>query len=276
MIEIPEVYTISNQINDTVIGKKIAKVTANANPHTYAWYTGDPDKYNDKLAGKIITASYPGTKYTNGGYIEIECENVLLAISTPIKYHTPEMKLPDNYHLLIKFEDESHLSCTVQMWGAMYCHEIINGLVAGYIQFPNPLQHEFDIDYFKKLLKNSKDNITVKGLLTTEQHIPGLGNGVLHDILFNSAIHPKTKLAKLPDNDIEKLFHSIKSTLQAMTIYGGRDTEKDLFGKYGGYKTILSVKTKRNPCIACGSKIERETFLGGNIYYCPECQINNN
>jgi len=25
-------------------------------------------------------------------------------------------------------------------------------------------------------------------------------------------------------------------------------------------------------CPACGGKIVREAYLGGNIYYCPECQ----
>ena len=271
MIELPEIHTISGQINDTIIGKTILKVTANATPHTFAWYTGDPLMYNERLAGKTVTASYPRTAYTNAGYTEIVCEDVLLAISTSIAYHDTDTDLPEKHHLLIDFTDGSHLSCTVHMWGAMYCFDISD--ITGYLKTPSPLEPEFDMNYFTGLFSGMKLVTTVKGLLTTDQRIPGLGNGVLHDILFNAKIHPKLKIVQLTDNETEVLFNSIKSTLHTMTAKGGRDTEKDLFGSYGGYRTVLSSKTKRKPCPVCGNNIERETFLGGNIYYCPTCQI---
>ena len=271
MIELPEIHTISGQINDTVVGKTILKVTADANPHTFAWYTGDPLMYHDRLSGKTVTASYPGTNYTNAAYTEIVCENVLLAISTSMRFHDTGSELPSKHHLLIDFTDGSHLSCTVHMWGAMYCYDTNN--VTGYDKTPSPLEPEFDMNYFMELLNGVKPITTVKGLLTTDQRIPGLGNGVLHDILFNAKIHPKLKISQLTSNETESLFDSIKTTLYTMTAQGGRNTEKDLYGNYGGYRTILSSKTKRKPCTVCGNNIERETFLGGNIYYCPTCQI---
>lgn len=40
-----------------------------------------------------------------------------------------------------------------------------------------------------------------------------------------------------------------------MTFEGGRDTQTDLYGNAGGYKTILSAKTWKNPCLRCGSTI---------------------
>jgi formamidopyrimidine-DNA glycosylase len=57
-----------------------------------------------------------------------------------------------------------------------------------------------------------------------------------------------------------------------MTNMGGRDTEKDLFGNIGGYKTILSKNTFKNPCPHCGDAIVKETYLGGAVYFCPTCQ----
>jgi len=58
----------------------------------------------------------------------------------------------------------------------------------------------------------------------------------------------------------------------AMTSGRGRDTQTDLYGNEGGYKTILSSKTWKNPCPRCGSVIVKEAYLGGSVYYCPECQ----
>lgn len=37
-------------------------------------------------------------------------------------------------------------------------------------------------------------------------------------------------------------------------------------------KTILSAKTWRNPCPCCGAVVVKEAYLGGTVYYCPQCQ----
>jgi Formamidopyrimidine-DNA glycosylase len=108
--------------------------------------------------------------------------------------------------------------------------------------------------------------------LATEQRIPGLGNGTLQDILFNAGIHPKKKTQDLSEQQKEQLFFSIKNTISEMCELGGRDTEKDLFGAFGRYKTKLSKNTSGKPCDKCGSIVVKENYLGGSIYYCKECQ----
>ena len=52
----------------------------------------------------------------------------------------------------------------------------------------------------------------------------------------------------------------------------GRDTEKDLFARPGGYTTILSKKTLWTPCPRCGYELRKGAYLGGTIYYCEHCQ----
>ena len=103
-------------------------------------------------------------------------------------------------------------------------------------------------------------------------YIPGFGNGVLQDILFNSGINPKRKISTISDFEKEDLFHDFKFNLHSMPDKGGRDTEKDLFGKAGGYKTIFSKNTYKNPCPNCGGTITKEAYLGGSVYYCQTCQ----
>jgi len=275
MIELPETYVLSEQINQTLVGKTIANATANAFPHAFAWYTGDPAAYHGKLTGKKIIGSNPGTGYTCGGNTEIICDDMLLVISTPIKYHAPGEKLPAKHQLLIEFEDDSHMSCTVQMWGAMACYPVGgDGLPKEWyrVKKPDPYTDAFDAAYFDGLWGGVKDNLSAKAFLATEQRVPGLGNGVLQDILFNAGIHPKRKLSTLSDGDKDKLYHSVKSTLMAMRMQGGRDTERDLYGCKGGYRTILSANTLKSPCPVCGSELIREAYLGGNIYFCPVCQ----
>lgn len=278
MIELPETYVLAKQINDTLAGKTIVNTQVNTHPHTFAWFADNPSEYNAMLEGKKITKSTPGTGYTCGGNTEILCEDMLLVISTPIKYHKKDEKLPKSHQLLLEFDDGSHLSCTVQMWGAMFCYvakEVEGDKMPGHFgneRKPDPYTEAFDEVYFELLLSGLKPSTSAKAFLATDQRIPGLGNGVLQDILFNANIHPKRKLANFNDGDMERLFASLKSTLKKMRDLGGRDTEKDLFNQKGGYKTILSKTTLPHPCLVCGSSIVRQAFLGGNIYFCEGCQ----
>ena len=138
---------------------------------------------------------------------------------------------------------------------------------------PSPLSNEFTQEYFAGLISDPKnEKLSLKAFLATEQRIPGLGNGVLQDILFNAGLHPKRKKSTLSDFQKSELFHSIKVTLDKMTSLGGRDTEKDLYGQPGGYKTILSKNTIKNPCPVCGDTIIKQPYLGGAIYFCTTCQ----
>jgi len=274
MIELPETYVLAEQVNKTLVGKTIKSATANQHPHGFAWYTGDPADYPSKLNGKTLTNANPGTGYTCGGNTEIFCGDWLLVINTPIKYHAAGDKLPKSHQLLLEFDDGSHMSCTVQMYGGMLCFPLSEGRPESYKwnDKPDPYTDDFNETYFDTLRNGVKPNLSVKAFLATEQRIPGFGNGVLHDTLFNARIHPKRKLETLTDNDMESLFSSVKSTLTEMRDRGGRDSERDLFGKPGGYQTILSNKTLAHPCRACGGGLKREAYMGGNIYFCPTCQ----
>jgi formamidopyrimidine-DNA glycosylase len=134
---------------------------------------------------------------------------------------------------------------------------------------PSLLTNDFDDAYFSSLFLPELEKLFLKAFLATEQRIPGLGNGVLQDILYNAKLHPKRKIASLQKNEREELYLSIKNTLKQMTEQGGRDTERDLFGEPGGYATRVSKNTVGKPCPHCNSLVVKEAYMGGSIYYCP-------
>lgn len=271
MIELPESRNLADQINETLKGKKIQNVAANKSPHKFAWFTGDPLSYHSLLAGKSILSTA-----SHGGMVEIQVEDMRLVFGdgTNIRYYFEGEVLPKKHQLHIEFEDFSSLVCSVQMYGALWA--LGEGQKEGYNECarskPNPLSGDFNQSYFQSLFTEQDGKLSVKAFLATKQRTPGLGNGVLQDILFNARLHPKHKMNTLSDNELTSLYNSVKNTLFEMTVNGGRDTEKDLFGCSGGYRTILSAKTADKPCPVCGSTIIREAYLGGNIYFCPECQ----
>jgi formamidopyrimidine-DNA glycosylase len=113
---------------------------------------------------------------------------------------------------------------------------------------------------------------SLKAFLATEQRIPGLGNGVLQDILLNAELHPKRKVQTLEIDEVRKLYESVVETLGKMTDQGMRNTEKDIFGNKGGYQMMLSKDTYKSPCVKCGGQIIKKAYMGGSIYYCDSCQ----
>jgi formamidopyrimidine-DNA glycosylase len=167
---------------------------------------------------------------------------------------------------------------TVRMYGFFLCFQegdCPNDSVRVALERPSPLTGGFTPEYFLALVREAlqqKKNLSVKAMLATEQRIPGLGNGVLQDILFSARIHPKRKAAGLSDAALEALYDSTKRTLAQMAIQGGRDTESDIYGVKGGYQTILSSKRAGQPCPVCGETVVKEAYMGGSVYYCPTCQ----
>lgn len=273
MLELPEANNVAKQITGTLSGKKIAKVTAGLSEHKFAWYYGDPADYDILLRGKTIK-----TATAHGGFVEIDAGGAILLFGdgVSLKAHNEGEQPPKKHQMLVEFDDNTTLSASVQMYGGMWCFRE-GGFDNKYYDIarakPSPLSDVFDAAYFDRLVSAPEvQKLSAKAFLATEQRVPGLGNGVLQDILYNARIHPKKKVESLFDGEKEALYNSVKSTLREMTEQGGRDTEKDLFGEPGGYITKLSKNTVGKPCSVCGRNIIKQPYMGGSIYFCAGCQ----
>ncbi len=273
MMELPEALNLAKQLDQTISGKRVAGVTAGFTPHKLAWYYGDRAQYSQLLNGKTIGKAAPV-----GGLVEVKAgnANILLGEGAAIRFHEKNSPRPPKHQFLLEFEDGTALSAVVQMYGGMGAF-LEGGLDNPYYKAakekPSPFSAAFDTAYFANIISVEEvRKLSLKAFLATEQRVPGLGNGVLQDILFNAKMHPKKKISSLSQKDHETLFESVKSTLVAMAEKGGRDTETDLFGRPGGYRTILSKNTVNKPCPVCGTNIKKEAYMGGAIYYCEKCQ----
>lgn len=273
MLELPEVITLAKQARETLTGKKIAHVFNATKPHKFAFYHGDPLEYGNILTGKTIE-----TSKGYGMFVDLFLTGgTVLSIGDGViaKYGKPGDKIPENYQILIGFDDDSFLSFTIAMYGFISVypdgvieskyHKISEGSIS-------PLSEEYTEERFNQLFAEAKKTLSAKGILATEQRIPGVGNGVLQDILFNAKIHPKRKALSLSDQERSTLFRSLKETLKEMTDKGGRDTQSDLYGNNGSYVCILSAKTWKEPCPVCHGALTKESYMGGSVYYCANCQ----
>ena len=224
MIELPESQTLAKQIKSATVGRIIEFVQAAQSLHGFAWYNGNPANYPDMLNGKRVDGARP-----IGGQVEIIAGDMRLVFNDGIniRHVEPGGALPAKHQLYIRFDDGSGIICTVQMYGGMVAFPAgtyDNFYYRVACEKPTPLDEAFDEAYFGRIVAEAGPKLSVKALLATEQRIPGLGNGCLHDILFNARLNPQTKLGTVSDAELEALFSSVKTTLLNMTLAGGRDT----------------------------------------------------
>lgn len=270
MIELTEALSLSRQINQSCLNKKIINVVVNQNPHTWAWFNGDPQLYSSMLINRsfICTKSY-------GGMLEIDCEDCHLVFTDGVQlsYLTwldNEMK----HQLLVEFDDHTFFMANVRMYGGLWCYSDVfdNPYYLIAKKKPSVFSLDFNLSYFNNLINQNKDSLSLKAFLATEQRIPGFGNGLCQDVLWKAHLHPKTKLNQLNYRQINDLFLTLKCLLEEIVELGGRDTERDLFGNKGGYETKMSKTGIKNGCPECGTFIAKENYLGGSIYFCSKCQ----
>jgi formamidopyrimidine-DNA glycosylase len=275
MFELPEFVTLAGQINATLTGKTIRKGSLGNTPHKFVWYNTSHAEFERLTQGKTIGEARAKGKWL---FIPLEPGYVLLLgeCGGKVLYHPAGPKLPTKYHLCITFQDDTAFTATTQMWGAMELFESGREQERQYVKGmrPTPIEPEFTFEYFSTLIDSllEGEKRSVKGLLTQDQLIPGLGNAIAQDILFRARLYPRHPIDDLNKSQRRKLYNAILKTVRAAIANGGRYDEYDLYNQPGRYVRLMDNKAVGRPCPECGSKIEKIQYLGGACYFCPHCQ----
>jgi formamidopyrimidine-DNA glycosylase len=276
MFELPEYVILAGQMNDTLQGKTIQSGQLGNSPHKFVWYNRDHEEFEQLTRGKVL-----GEARARGRWLFVPCQPgyVLLfgECGGKMLYHQPGAEVPKKYHLYITFEDGSFFTVMTQMWGAMELHEQGQELERQYVKEmkPTPIEPEFTAGYFNSLLDEvaAGKKQSVKGLLTQDQTIPGLGNAIAQDIMFQARLHPKHPIDDLSVEQRQALHQAILATVDEVIEKGGRYDEIDLYGNPGKYIRLMDKNTFDHPCPACGEPIRQMQYLGGACYFCPQCQV---
>jgi formamidopyrimidine-DNA glycosylase len=275
VFELPEYVTLTKQINGALKGLMIRKGQLGNSPHKFVWYNKSHDEFAKLTKGKRIGEARSKGRWL---FIPLEPGYVLLLgeCGGRILYHPPGSKVPKKYHLYIEFEDDSFFTATTQMWGAMELYEKGKEEQREYVlgMSATPIDPEFTFNYFHALVDDlaTGKKRSVKGLLTQDQIIPGLGNAIAQDILFRARLHPKHALDDLNTDQKRVLYDAIVNTVDEIIKKGGRYDEYDLHNNRGGYVRIMDKNAVGRPCPECGGDIEKIQYLGGACYFCPNCQ----
>jgi formamidopyrimidine-DNA glycosylase len=275
MIELPEAMTIARQMSKELKGKRIASGIRGNVPHKFAFYSRSPEEYEAILKGKTLGEA---TEHGSAILASVKPDYMLVlgGGGERILFHQSEKTLPKKHHLLLHFEGGTHLTVTVQGWGNVLLlrpSELADHPHVGEKRV-SPLSDAFTLEYFQGLFREleEEDRRSIKFFIISQPGIWGVGNGYLQDILFRAKIHPKRRAVDIAEEERQALHEATRKTLKQAVDLNGRDTERDLYNRPGGYRKMLDSRSVGQPCPVCGTPIKKIQYLGGASYFCPSCQ----
>jgi formamidopyrimidine-DNA glycosylase len=272
MMELPESKTLAKQGNHVLKNLIISDVKILSSPHRFCWMNESPERLEIALIGKRITQVKSSAHYLR--IMLDDGSELTVAEDVTIEYKKIE-HASDKHQLLLIFDHGFVLAFKIKLYGFVlygFEHELIETLpyYKKAILAIDPLDKKFTFEHFLDVTQMNTNKGTIKKALATDQHIPGLGNGILQDICFHAKLSPKRKIETLTEIEKKTLYQSLLHTIDQMVLFEGRDTTSNFFGEKGNYEVLM--KSTQEFCPICEEKLIKEAYLGGKIIYCKICQ----
>jgi formamidopyrimidine-DNA glycosylase len=117
------------------------------------------------------------------------------------------------------------------------------------------------------------ENHTLKRALTDPHLLSGIGNAYSDEILFEAKLSPLALTQKLGAPEIQRLFIAIRATLTHWTSQLRADAAGKFPENVTAFREGMAVHGRyKQPCLRCGTKIQRIRYASNETNYCPTCQ----
>ena len=128
-----------------------------------------------------------------------------------------------------------------------------------------------DLAAFRQRL--TSENHTLKRALTDPRLFSGIGNAYSDEILHAARLSPLTLTSRLSPKEIERLHRAVRSTLLEWIDRLRRQTGDTFPTKVTAFRDEMAVHGRyRQPCLTCGSPVQRIRYAENEVNYCAECQ----
>ncbi|MFU1798474.1 DNA-formamidopyrimidine glycosylase [Paenibacillus azoreducens] len=273
MPELPEVETVKNTLNQLVKGKVIDHVTVNLvriiqrpdDIEQFAFMLAGHTIQNVERRGKFLRFVLDGLVMVS--HLRMEGRYGVYASTDPVEKHT---------HVIFHFNDGTELRYKdVRQFGTMHLFQ-----PGEEFKLPplsklglEPLEQEFTPERFKAALAGKKSKI--KAVLLNQAYVVGIGNIYVDESLFRTGIHPEQLVSTLTDEQFRALHQAIVDTLREAVEVGGSSIKSYVNGQgeMGMFQHQLKIYGRQNqPCLTCGTLIEKTVVGGRGTHFCPVCQ----
>jgi len=117
---------------------------------------------------------------------------------------------------------------------------------------------------------------SLTALLLDQGFLAGMGNYLRSEVLFQAGIAPQRRPRDLDAEERHRLADALldvpRRSYRTRGIRPARGMKADYLTDTPRGFRFLVFDREGEPCLACGSVIERHEFGGRRLYWCPNCQ----
>ena len=272
MPELPEVESLVQFLTEIGAGRVIKRVDVAS---LSALKTYDPPI--DALHGKVFAGAT-----RRGKFLQLRTEDgpwlvIHLSRSGWVKWRDTFPKGPAKLNpkgplaLRVKFEDGSGFDVTeAATEKRLAAYVVRDPMDVEHVATlgPDPLEDTFTVDVLASLLAGSGGQI--KGVLTDQRVIAGVGNAYSDDALHLAKLSPFKPANKLTRDEVAALHEALVGVLSdAVSRSTGLAASEMKSEKKGGMRVH---GRKGEACPECGDVIREVSFATKSLQYCATCQ----
>ena len=133
----------------------------------------------------------------------------------------------------------------------------------------DPLTPEFTVAAFSQIVA-SQGRSQIKGVLTDQAVIAGVGNAYSDEALHVAKLSPFKPASSLTEAEVTSLHDAVVAVLtDALDRSAGKPAAELKDTKRGGMRVHARAG---QPCPVCGDVVREVSFATKSIQYCPTCQ----
>lgn len=271
MPELPDLQVIAEFLQREVSGTQIASVVV-LKPIVVRNLTGDD--LAPRLVGQRIQSISRRGKFLLFGLSSDDWLVINPMLAGRLRYHPSADKLPGKPFLILRLTSGMSLrySDAVSM-GKVYLTPALDA-VPGFARLgPEPLDlqgsaGQLNAQTFAARLRRHPGEI--KGILTNQSFVAGIGNAYADEILFCAHVYPFRKRPTLSADEVDRIYECTHSVLEeAISILRARvgpDIHKEI-------RDFLQVHGQGGqPCPRCGNPISEIRARQRLTNFCRTCQ----
>lgn len=271
MPELPEVETIVSELRPLLVGRQVTGMRV-----LWAGTLGgmDPADVAARLKGQAISDLGRRGKYILLYLSEGDVLVIHLRMTGRL-FLCPIGAAPDLYtRVVVEISGEEELRfADLRKFGRMVLTAGDNLMSTLPRLGPEPLGSEYAAVEMAAAMRGRR--APVKSILLNQQLLAGLGNIYADEALFLAGIHPLQRADSLSDEEWRRLHAAVRETLANGIRNRGTSFRdyRDGRGQKGANQNSLAVYRRTGqPCITCGTPVERTVVGGRGSHYCPRCQ----
>jgi formamidopyrimidine-DNA glycosylase len=271
MPELPEVETTVRGIRPALEGRTIIE----------AWFdfpnglaTPDPTTFHARIKNQVVQEVTRRAKYI---VIHLTDATLLIHLKMTGRLYVVSDEAEDYadkwVHFRFQLDNKHQLRFSdSRKFGRVYLVDHMDEITEKL--GPEPLSDEFTLEVFREAIRRRSG--ILKSLLLNQEFVAGVGNIYADEALHMAHIHPTRTADTLSDEEIERLWKSIRAVLHAGIEREGASVgwyRKPDGTKGNAQNGLVAYGHAGESCKTCGTGIIEKITVGQRgTHFCPNCQ----